>query len=1634
MPIFKQLGSPDIRLLTVTINEPITLHYIVRHDKLTAEPILLFLLREIDSKVIRPNSFSDSPGVSEQSARTTINSTCKDHLWTTPDELRALKCVQILPVRAPKAALISSIVLIDLLRHFEMDIKACALEATLICLQSEANMLHRLFLGLKGAIAAANYKFKIPSFDSTTVNLLKKLSPSYPPPYQPYHFNRSYHTNTNVPALDVKTALLLGHLLHHPKLSDSVLSWVPLLKSHSRIIEECLKAQSFEHIVDRYKSHEKNKHEEENRAVNQDHNDINDSDFRSAHEQHPSLISWRRHVVAIEAQISSPLASTPISMSPNAALNGSPFAQNGIPFKSPFQPKAVISNPAEPKDDILSPPQTTDTNLQSSTYSSIHPPPNSQSVLPTTQPSVHVETFSNSTFLFKVATIHTPNRIHIFIGFSTACQNESPSITRSPKDRFSDSSALSSSNSQGPTDTENDDRQKSSPTQTAQPQLLQDYLTSDLIPVAPPQQDHLINYIIHVSVDHSLSCHRHELDQEPKEEIQAAKILSTLFPFSTATYIPLSSQFFKPVNKPQFNRSYYLDNELQGIFFPYKPISLSFTVFNFIPPVPAPGCYRFHLFGDYPYHIVYNPQTTTSALASQFMDVMCKAKNATHSVLFHHKAGGHHDPTLIDSSGKALNLTDEKKPDTKNDHQVDDNSSSSNTTLSSNHTPLSGLNGSFSFSPPVDFDHDANPTPTDTDPTTAETAPTVVSKYAKALPKAKRGRKSKAELESLKIQKNAPSPSPSNMSYQKFLIKFDPLVKLPDGHGMLEGDGDQFAVMNSYSASTFTEFAVSHFGSDFQKKSRNKICLDCAKFCTPMLNLPFLTESGNIKRDDGSDEHELIAMLRRKPRYCDSIQRKSFTTSDPDDKCECLCHVADMFLSQEGGENSKNEQVGLYGKNNHQQNTNHHQTTSTKLDNGTHHPPSKETKNTTDDPLAPPTCAPPRSRTTPHGFQFLSLAGIVPFPLLSTVALSYFHARASPGLDISTLASPDYSSEVVASGLTWLTSQLKRPITFSSTLIEFPMSQTQTFFLNDTAPDFVVLSDTASHRFVHDKICYRDSGDTETDIPPPIPSLAPLDGSHYLHPDNLAQVGPGLTSDLMLLCVSTTGWMQDWIKDDAMLGSYYPKYKITPEIALYQNRRIAQNNPQFADETTPSPRTAKDERDEYFTLSESLFPYEIKEEHLGVWRSFLFHFENLDPLHRFRLLRHSHCIYNIYPHKRRGNAAKGRRGSVDDSPDEESLQHSHKNAQNVSNPVIKPGRGVADDQTMDSPVPKRPLQFDSDDLKPQNGDKNDIKDLNCNNKRQRQKSEQEPNINHLYPTNNNSNAIFVQLEGINTNNKTETKLHHDNDVSSLCYNPHQSSIITTNPNGLPPTLPQPQFEPPALIPNSSIMHTSENIFGDLSGENSSRNSPAFNSLSFFDSDLYSRSEHSESSCNTNNNESTHAKIGSTKNLFNNNHINNRTTSNLSYESSYQTGLMSQLGLFGFELPPLTLNNNSTPNRGIYPSFDEKQIETTFSFPFSSQQQPLSPNYPNLPLELNNNSPSYRFNPPSQHYRPQTPLQFDSPRLSNNNHNNNNPSNNSPSFGSLWSGLFSSPTSQSVTLSSFFDSKPQTKPSNGNRHQ
>jgi len=1625
MPIFKQLGFPDIRLLTVTINEPITLHYIVRHDKYTAEPILLFLLREIDSKIIRPNSFSESknPHISEQSARTIINSTCKDHLWTTPDELRALKWVQILPIRAPKAALISSLAVIDLLRHFEMDIKACALEATLICLQSETNILHRLFLGLKGAIAAANYKFKIPSFDSTTVNLLKKSSPSYPPPYQPYHFNRPYHNKTNVPAFDIKTAILFGHLLHHPKSIHSGPSWIPLLQPRARLASVEFKEQSLQEKNVRGENSNDNDVPGDISAVNQ-HRSANDNNMtpgiQDTAPSHQPFLSWRRHVVSIESQISSPLASTPVSICPNAALNGSPFG-TAAASKSPFQPKAVVSNPTEEALSLAKGPNT------------LNP--------------------LNSTLMFKVASFHSSKATHLFIGFSTTPhdEREPPNVTRSSKDRHPDSTTLI----------------RDEVNTLNLPVLIQDHLTSDLIPVAPPKQDGSINHIIHICCSQRDGYHHDE-----GEEILAAKALSALFPFSTATYTPLSSQFFLPAAKPPFNRFQCVDREIQGIFFPYKPVSLSFTTLSFVPRVPSLGCGRFQLFSDYPHHIRHNAQKFEPAMGIQLANsIRLRSQPIAQNVFY---------KTINRSSGTVAaimpqNLQSNDPHSEEFDSTSDSQSSQIASRSNSNHQPTPNTNVTAP-SPPT------KPTP----PLAIEHAPSYPSK-SKNRQKAKRGRKSKAELELLQLQEEIIPPSLSQFAGNNKLIKYSSLIHVPDGRSSSEREQldvpSPSGKEDAYSVSKFTEFALSHFGST-AKPANDKICLSCAKYCAPMLKLPFATESGNIKQDDGDDEHELLALLRRDPRYCESIRHKSLITDDSIDKCECLCHSADDFHSEEGGENEKNKQVGLYGKNN------------------TNKSKSSDENNTpNDDPSVPPTCAPPFCRTTPNNLQFLAIPGVVPFSLISSVALSYLHARATPGRSPNVVASPDYGAEVVASSFAWLSSQLQRPITFSSTLIEFPASQSRAFFVNEDPPDFLVLSDTASHRFVHGKIRYRDGNDTETDIPDPIPSLAPLDDSHYLHPDNVTQVGQGLTSDLMLLCVPATGWMQDWIAEDAMLGFYYPKYKMTPEIALYQNRRLAQSTPQFADKTTPPPQTAENERDEYFKLSESLFPYEIREEHLGVWRSFLFHFENLNPVHRFRLFRHSHCIYNIYPHKRRVRSAKGLGGSTDDSPDEidelneeqredesdnddardrkkskgkKILQHSHRKADNISNPVLRPDIGVAYDQTMDDPVSKRPLRFDSDDFYPQhndknhnektsgNGNKDQAKNNHCNTKRQKQKHN--PPQTHSSHSDHGFNAIFVQLEHGKPAECVEHGVHSPPSNLSPHVNPllPQSSLTSQAPNDIiqnsspnthfqphqndPKCFPKPQFEPSSLIFNSSPINFFENSYSDWSSENSSRSSPVFNSLSFFDSDLYPRSEHSESNCNTPNNihnSNNNIDNHTTKTVFDNNRINNRTTSNLSYESSYQTGLRAQFDLFGFELSPLALNLNSkyiTTRHDNSPIFNNKQIETKSSFelPYLSNR-PTSPNCFNLPTELNNNSPSYRFNPPAQHYRPQTPLQLDSPRScktnhidddNNNNNNNNNPFNNSPAFGSLWSSLFSSPSSQTATLSSFFDAQPQNKPPHG----
>ena len=101
MPCIETGGFVDLRLLNITINLPICLHYIVRHSVHDGEPQLLFILREVDTKILRsstnPASLLQNHNRTEQCIRTVVNLVCKgDHVWATHEELKALKAIDML--------------------------------------------------------------------------------------------------------------------------------------------------------------------------------------------------------------------------------------------------------------------------------------------------------------------------------------------------------------------------------------------------------------------------------------------------------------------------------------------------------------------------------------------------------------------------------------------------------------------------------------------------------------------------------------------------------------------------------------------------------------------------------------------------------------------------------------------------------------------------------------------------------------------------------------------------------------------------------------------------------------------------------------------------------------------------------------------------------------------------------------------------------------------------------------------------------------------------------------------------------------------------------------------------------------------------------------------------------------------------------------------------------------------------------------------------------------------------------------------------------------------------------------------------------------------------------------------------
>jgi len=267
MPIIPSGGFIDVRVLSVLVNEPIALHYIVRRTPHTFETEFLFLVREVDLKILRSNNkqLDDiNADKTEAAIRLIINSVCQNsNVYASPEEIKCLKSLGIISPRVPKIALISPSTLIKLLRHFSDDLRAIAFECVLICLLSEFSLLSNTITNLKSAVHSATQRFSLsdPEYakhsrnkdnvllhdNLTSTNLMINYHNDKVTKFQhqmntndpnnvhetPFEYRYpttwQHHYGDNAPALSIPAALDLSEQLSQPLTTHSTNIWASLI-------------------------------------------------------------------------------------------------------------------------------------------------------------------------------------------------------------------------------------------------------------------------------------------------------------------------------------------------------------------------------------------------------------------------------------------------------------------------------------------------------------------------------------------------------------------------------------------------------------------------------------------------------------------------------------------------------------------------------------------------------------------------------------------------------------------------------------------------------------------------------------------------------------------------------------------------------------------------------------------------------------------------------------------------------------------------------------------------------------------------------------------------------------------------------------------------------------------------------------------------------------------------------------------------------------------------------------------------------------------------------------------------------------------------------------------------------------
>ena len=198
MPLVANAGFVDLRALTCTQDgpSPLILHYYTRRPDPKSDPILLFLLRELDTKIIRPGlevSLKKKGNDLDQIIKAVMTDILETSqlYWASQPELLLLRSMGLITARdSSKVALVEPATAIRILRAFGQDFTALIIEGVLLTLVSESKVLRQVLTTSKSAIYHYNWTQGLPNDLSTSFDLVQNLlaenfSAPYPPTLAP---------------------------------------------------------------------------------------------------------------------------------------------------------------------------------------------------------------------------------------------------------------------------------------------------------------------------------------------------------------------------------------------------------------------------------------------------------------------------------------------------------------------------------------------------------------------------------------------------------------------------------------------------------------------------------------------------------------------------------------------------------------------------------------------------------------------------------------------------------------------------------------------------------------------------------------------------------------------------------------------------------------------------------------------------------------------------------------------------------------------------------------------------------------------------------------------------------------------------------------------------------------------------------------------------------------------------------------------------------------------------------------------------------------------------------------------------------------------------------------------------------